>query len=91
MTEFVEVIIGAMEQFEARITNAFTDRLIPIYGRLDTIEARLDSIGRRLTSVESTVDEMREELTAGLKTVDVHSAQLFDHQKRIGRLEKRFV
>ena len=57
--------------------------------RMDNIETRLVPIERRLTNIEEIVADIRNDLDASLAATDKHAIQLFDHDKRIGRLEKR--
>lgn len=91
MRAMTDEMKDVLVQFEKRITSAVNNGFDRVDVRLTNLENRLGSLEVRTSSLEETVHEIQEDLRAGLKAIDQHALQLFDHHKRIGRLEKRFA
>jgi hypothetical protein len=84
MEQFATAILSAMDSFERRITNAFNERM-------DALDIRVTHVEQSIVRIDKTLVEMQESLDAALLATDKHTVQLFDHTKRIGRLEKRLA
>jgi hypothetical protein len=57
--------------------------------RMDNFEARLIPLEAKMNNIEVIVTDVHEDLDAGLAAIDKNAVMLLEHNKRIGRLEKR--
>jgi len=99
LKEIVDTVLAVEKRLENRFSTQIKDALIQferrilstVNDRISNVEARLIPLEMKVRRIDENVSAMREELDIALSAIDDNSVQLIDHQKRIGRLEKRFV
>jgi DNA repair ATPase RecN len=72
--------------FEVHVLET-AERFDQTFTLLGEHSAHFLTIERRLSTIETVLEDLRDDLSAGLRAIDSDAERVVDHERRIGRLE----